>query len=686
MLYYIQLLNADGSSNGSAIETSTLGIEDIEWTLNNLAADVWSFKVGGRDIDAAQLWPYGQLMAIRDISGKRIAFGRIEPWTREGTPDGQNHIGRLVNPFWYLTKLIYQQRFTYCTNLFAATPANRVYKTYTTSRVILNILFSGANQQFYSATTGQQIADSISWAISKGAPINLGAMDPSTQPFSDFHKGICCADVIKLMFRKEPDFVMDWDYTTTPFPTVHFRKTGKSLVPLTIDLTDTTRREQVQIRERPDWRRSYVNICYDQTNSQSNGTFLAIYNDLYPNPAPGGVEALFNGVDLYCDLQGYNATSASQTAVLSSLALDITNPTTWQRWMPELSAPNVASVQIYLPGSSLPPDANHAAPAITPRDEFDASGNPMVLDPTCLYEVVDGEWADWIPNVHGQRVRCTAWIRITHVDGSIHDMQHHAEPTLISVNTLGISTTFWETTTTTTAYAEPVPVGLAKAMWTSWNNLAIEGSFTNVEATAGTQVITRSNCLNFLTETPGQNGCPDWRNVNAGVQRISGSLLHGTTKVEFGAPLFVSGNELVDAIRATRYRVTTIDLAYLFGGALGGSSSNVTMARKSHARAAHCGAKNHIALTVSQATQPQAGIDPSITQDGTKGVSKWNPPSSDGHTPATGSVTIDPSLAKGSDGNWHNLVLQEFTTCEADGTNWTRIGLFSEKYKAPGQS
>ena len=274
----VQLINADGSLNGAPATLASLGIESATFDLNNLAADTLTFTVGGLAFDAAQLWKYGQLVAVLKPDGTRFFFGRVEPWTREGTPDSQNHLGRLVNPWWYLVQKIYSQR--YVSAIGDAKGNITGYNTYSTPRVVLNILYNGqvAPAGFYSATTGQQIADAVNWAISQGAPIKLGVTDPATLPFSDFQKGIFCSEVIKLMFRKEPDFVMDWDYTTTPFPTVHFRKMA-SLTPLLIDLTTVTVREQVRIKERPDWQRSYVRITYDQTNSYSGGQFLAIYQD-----------------------------------------------------------------------------------------------------------------------------------------------------------------------------------------------------------------------------------------------------------------------------------------------------------------------------------------------------------------------------------------------------------------------
>ena len=375
MDWYLQKINPDGSEDGAPVTAQSLGIEDIEFDQGNLAADTWTFTAGGREIDAAELFPYGQLISIQDVNENRVAFGRIEPWTRQGTPDAQNHRGRLVNPWWYLTRLTYQQRYSVTTGNYpsfppASTPPT--YEVFTSPRVILNILFDGKTG-WYSATTGQQIADGINWAISKGAPIQLGTVDPSTQPFSDFKKGIMVSDVIIAQWHKEPDFIVDWDYSTKPFPTIHFRK---QLTPLIIDLTDTLRREQVEIRERPDWQYSYVRFTYDQSNQQDGATFISIVVDTWPDPPPDGVEDRFGGVDLYCDLTGGAQNSTSSQAALASVPLDITDPNTWLRWKPDLAAGTVAAFTI-LSGHSAPAaDAARPAPFVAPRDEFNPE-NPL---------------------------------------------------------------------------------------------------------------------------------------------------------------------------------------------------------------------------------------------------------------------------------------------------------------------
>jgi hypothetical protein len=684
----LQQLNPDGSAAAATQTLASLGIDSAQYDLNNMAADVMTFTVGGLAIDAAELWPYGTLLALIDPTGVRRFFGRIEPWTRDGQPGEQNHLGRLVNPWWYLVNKIYQQRYTVGT--FAnypgtGNPEPETYTTYSSPRVILNILFvpppgfnpaPGAppievNEPFgwAYATTGQQIEDALEWAILNGAPINIGQIDPAILPFSDFQKGITCADVIKKMFRLEPDFVMHWDYTTTPFPTVHFLKIA-SLTPLLIDLTDITITERVKISERPDWQKSYVSISYDQTNSEPSGTYLSIFEDLYPNPVPAGVEAQFTGVDLFCDLGGAKVTATSQSASFASLPFIIDGLSGfdqvigWNHWKPDLNDPDIISVTILNNYPGIP------NPAIVTIDEWnqaqDGSYSLVPYNPLCTFAITDGAWADWITTKIGntsvpviaQRVQATAHAQVVRSKGqgvpnAVDIIPLSQDFTVVNLNTYGLSTQFNETTNTIQQTAETIPVGLAQAMWTCWQNLALEGNFTNVEAVLGSNIsISRKNCLNFKTA-----GTVNWTNVNAVVQRIAGDIATGVTSVQFGAPLHLTGHELIDAIRATRYRVTSVDIAYLFGGQLKQGGGTIVATRKTHAHAAQSG-KGHDQVHVV-ASNPSAvyGIDPFIVQDGTTGAISQSPPN------WSPTVVIDPRKAKGSDGNWHQLTIQEQKVC-----------------------
>jgi hypothetical protein len=72
----------------------------------------------------------------------------------------------------------------------------------------------------------------------------------------------------------------------------------------------------------------------------------------------------------------------------------------------------------------------------------------------------------------------------------------------------------------------------------------------------------------------------------------------GATQVEFGAPLRVTGHELIDAVRATRFRAETIDLGYLFGGPLASGGGNVRHPHKSPARHSQSGGEHAFSISL----------------------------------------------------------------------------------------
>jgi hypothetical protein len=629
----IQTLNPDGSTSGAPATLASLGIESAAFDFNNVAADVMTLTVGGLAVDAATLWPYGQLLAVIMPNGTRFFMGRVEPWSREGTPEEQNHFGRIVGPWWYFANKIYQQRYNIPT--FNGQDQITGYSNYATPRVILFVLYSGAPvggdpaTGFYAATTGQQIQDAINWAISQGAPIQLGQMDPFATPPSHFQKGMTCEQVIKHCHQLEPDFVVVWDYTTLPFPTIHCLR-QPSLTPLTIDLTTSGVRELIKIKERPDWQRSYVAIFYDETQSVNGQQYITLAQDFYPNPlVPSGgmsqTEFNFRGVDLFCDLSGERVGNPNQQANFASKAFDITTLATWTNWKPHLSPvydPTITSVTILTAATSPATNNYHTAPTLSPLDELDSNGNAIAIDPSCVYEVVDGAWADWIPQSNAQRVRATAYAYVVHKAAPGQNAKAEFIPlnhdfTAVNINTAGINQSFTQPTGAS-QYAEPIPDGLAEVMFNAWKALAIEGGFKNVEAVIGaTQPISRFNSLNF--NTPNK---PAWATVNAPIQKISGDIATGVTNVQFGAPLHLTGNELIDAIRWTRFRITTIDLAYVFGGAISAGAGTTRMSRKHHARASQHGSAQKKIEQISPAPDPS------------------NPPSPD----QGGVITLDPTI------------------------------------------
>ena len=615
------------------------GIDDLEYNWENLAPHYVTFTIGGRAIDAASIFPYGATVEVWQgrtaigVGGKRWFYGRVEPWELAGVGGDvptEDQIGRLVNPWWYLERLIYQMTFTLAPGVPFGAQQLGAGNTYTTPRVVLNVAYDPVNGWKF-LTTGQQIAAALQWAISQGAPIQIGNLAPWASPATDFQKGITCAQVIQKMWQIESDFVVVWDYSTMPYPTVHFLKgnstnlvinatpgqkqprsqnaAGLLLTPVNINLSAGNWLDKVHIKPRPDWQKSYVRIFYDQISSVNQSQYLSLGLDAYPNPLPVDTESLFRGVDLFYDLAGARVSQTLEEEIITSAAFDITSVAQWKTWKQELNAANVASVVILGASTTPPSDTNHPAAAIACLDT-DNNGNPVAYNVACAFELADGMYHDWM-TFAGQKVRATAWAFITYKAAAGQKArtlykQLTYEFTAIALNTVNVPTTVWTFSQTIQSYAEAQPYGVAQAIYQAWQALAAEGSISSVEQELS-GVIGFNTCLNFIT--PNQ---PAWANLNAVVQSVSGSALKGTTTVWFGAPLHITPAQLMDLVRVSRFRVPSLNLAYLFGGALNNGGGTVRHPRKSHKHSSEGGADHKITDAVYGSANPDTETNPQL--------------------------------------------------------------------------
>lgn len=679
--------------NGQTKTLAAWGISDCAFEQNDFAAETVTFLVAGRQIDASDLFAYGSTVEIFYPNGTRWFYGRVEPWSRDGSGPEEKHVGRLVNP-WFYFKQIYKQTFRVA-NGFTLAGVATGYTNYSTPRVILNIgpgsLANGGNV-LERWSTGQQLADVVNYAKSLGFPMQLGKVAPWSTPYSSPQNGITMEDVIRRQFEKEPDFTCVWDYTTTP-PTIHFLKASTAnldpalsqaqqaallLTTVAIDLDKDVLPEQITLKPRPDWQRSYVRITYDQTNSINGITALGIQTDVYPDPPPQTPEDLVRGVELFVDLAGATANTTSQSGQFSSAPFDPTDVAQWQLWKASINESDVQSAVVVTDANTDDP-VLHPAPTITTRE-----GAPY--NPANAYEILDGSWAPWMANnnqaVSAQKVRVNAWLLITKkrgLDGNqaTEYIPVHADFVACSFNTASVGTAFTYYSTSPNQVAEGIPVGLAKSMYLAWQSLAIEGTLMRIEDVI-TSKISRQNCLNFKSTKR-----PEWTNVIAPVRRCSGTIDTGMTRIEFGAPLKITGNALAEIYRSSRNRTAVINFAYYFGGAMS-VGGTVQHPQKHHPRSVEHGTPHPVVHVVSKSPNPVPNVDPGIVIDGKTGIMTVCPPGTVG-APATGRGIFDPSKLKGSDGNWHTMEVQEVTTCEPDGTQWTRIGWYSDKFKAPGQ-
>lgn len=770
-------------NNGVEKTLADWGLDDLNFSDNDLGPSVVEFVAAGRAVDASDLFAYGSRVIIyRNRTGSGTSWtggscwfdGRVEPWERNGSAGSEDCLGRIVNAWLYFQRLEFKMDF------WVKSGEDLVERS--TNRVVLGVRIKSpvvGGVFWETLNTGQQIRDAVEYAASQGAPVTVGTTACWAKVVSEFQKSITVEQVIQRMWQIEPDFTCVWDYSTVGTnpsspgnPTLHFLKcqgnslnssdytgmtlaevktffaantnldpatfntlanvpdilaaiTAQTLTPVTLNLDAGNFISRFKIRPRPDWIKSYVNIDYEQTNTVGTKTYLALGNDHYPDPLPSTTEAKFSGVDFYFDLAGSKVSVTTQSGQITSAPFDITSSATWARWKPEINSPTVAAV-VVLTASSTP-----AASTRYPAPSFAALEDEGVYNAANAYELLDGSYAEWMNDnslmspagystITAQKCRATACLRIRHINGTVTYKQVTKEFTAVSYNSGGVPKEFEVSSKKTDQYAEPQPVGLAELIYKSFRALSCEGSFTVLEREIGATrtPITRANCLNFTGTALAAVAADDvshsrvsinnWSNIQAPVRRVYGSAVKGSYTVEFGAPLRLSANNLIDQIRAARTRTTSPNLAYLFGGLLSDSGGGkVQHPTKSSAHNSEHGAETKNVSVVSQtADAPDGSSNLSITEDAEQGhvvilgesklilnvkkAAKLADGSGGGSVTMPNGASATIGGAVDSQGNHRTLEIYQLTTCEDDGTgtlrNYTRLFVCSDRFQLPGQT
>jgi hypothetical protein len=225
-------------------------------------------------------------------------------------------------------------------------------------------------------TVGQQITDILNWAISRGAQLQIGEIDPDLYEAWYPLQNAKCADAIRHCLRLSPDCFTEIDYTTTP-PTFNARQRGNlTAVTLPYAYTDSAGRRHIatDITSRPELQPKRVALFYRVV---SGSALVSTPVDIWPNSnlsvqgpvitgqdvggsaapytaggtpvvgtamtgitgsgvmtipvgAPGGLRAL----DYAIDLSGPKQTIS--TAAITTAAFDPTNLNWWRNKVPSL--------------------------------------------------------------------------------------------------------------------------------------------------------------------------------------------------------------------------------------------------------------------------------------------------------------------------------------------------------------
>lgn len=397
------------------------------------------------------------------------------------------------------------QQITYLQSWTVWDPANQAAINATRPRVILGM---GANGQRVS--TGAQIADAIAWAASRGLPIQTGTIDAGIALPFDEQENISCADVILAMLRILPDYVAWFEG-----PVFHCRRRA-NLQTVSLPIGHLA---HVQHSARTDLQIPGVIVNYEVTHDDDGRARTTVITDTAGNTSHWAAARI-----LY-DLQGRSRSNSTAEIITRDIPENLASDKDWLRqfhpWLETVADEDLTITAASRIPTDPPPD---------PPPESPPPPLPRML--------VKGPIPDWL-NKTTQTQQITWVIDYTvRIAGVLVETITGLTLTANIVATDALTRTYSRLAALDTG--EPVPEGIASALYAAWGTLWHEGRVTRITAEIPG------------TYRPGQtlqvNG------ISSPIQEVVEDLDNGTTTLTFGPPANIQADTLIALFRGLRAR------------------------------------------------------------------------------------------------------------------------------------
>jgi hypothetical protein len=536
---------------------AALGISGLALTYASLAADTLSFRHEGAAWDGDPLFAYGATITLtRHVDGGPgtiVFIGKVRRSPRFLGAEAESLSYEVEGPWGWL-----ERRALVSNQAVVVDPATSTVPTLLPQG--LSIL--GQSDAGSSVNLEDALQAVLSGAVGVASAIGAGFSYPIAW---DEVSDLTIADAVIRLLESAPDAATWVDYTTSPFPTLHIGRRAQ-LATVSISVAPAgagggvaySPLESVQVTERPDLVPSGVVIYYRRIDTVNGRQYLRLFDDR----APGGASPLAeNALVRTIELAGssYQSTVLEQPVVVAPLSSLLTtsgtitatsNPSAflalskfWKRkvgWLGEAGV-TIKSFQ----GCAREITAESGA--------VDEEGDPLpaeTLNTSLGNELIEGNITPWMEdstlNRRGQdqTYKCEVVAEVSS-GGAPTSRQEFLTAGVMATN--AETKTYRYTESVTSTAAEPTPVGVAAQIYAALSVMPVEGGCSLVE----------EECS--LSVRPGRvvqllGGRPAWATMRGLIQRVSADIDAGRTEVSWGPPRQLGPADLVDIMRAGRFR------------------------------------------------------------------------------------------------------------------------------------
>lgn len=520
-----------------------------EWGLDvegcrfqSLAPDTLTLVATGRNVDLADLFPWGGLISVYKVVegvSTRYFFGRVKQPGVEGGPQSESHKIEVLGPWEWLNNYIYQQEWVVNGAASIFLPRCNLFDNGLAQYVALAVQVEAILEYALDTIDGE----------GGDAPFQIGTITlPTCYP--PFRELVCasCAEAINQCLRYAPDAIVNFDYTSTP-PTIHIRS-ASALTPVSLALAGNAGR--FSLAPYLEQRVPCVRIIYEVKGSSS---YWYPEIDIYPPTATGREYGALNQV---VNLKGGSTPQAENTEIIA-YAIPADQSETDCDWL---------KLRCNWLRHGLDADAGSPHIRNLVMDNFrvwelDVEGNKVKELVRADYprELVQGTITPLMQlpvNQGGDNIKCTRARAEIIIDYDYYNYQVGEYDDHVGTFRGGvIAVNFIATDAEDKTYrhstggsaGEPLPpVSMAEVLYNALNRSQYRGTIPLTTEEVGDIAIGLGNTLNLTGLRA------EWATMNALIVGIDDDLRTGTRTITIGPPPQLSLSDLVELCQPARHR------------------------------------------------------------------------------------------------------------------------------------